>query len=149
MEEIFNIISAYLPANYIIICLGLIVIGEMLKKFTVLPNQFLTTTLPILGAVITAVDYSFSTESFTIASLIQQICLGLLIGWSATGGFEWFKNSFIKKSTSSKVINVVEKNIEQVLEDNTEMTEEKIEEEKQVENSITEENNEEKNKEEN
>ena len=143
MEDIFNIISAYLPANYIIICLGLIVIGEMLKKFTVLPNQLLTTTLPILGAVITAVDYSFSTESFTIASLIQQICLGLLIGWSATGGFEWFKNTFVKKVNSSKVISVVEKNVEQIVETPTEVTTEE-----KIENPTTEENIEEKNKEE-
>lgn len=144
MEEIVNIISAYLPANYIIICLGLIVIGEMLKKFTVLPNQLLTTALPILGAVITAIDYVFSVECFEVSSLIQQICSGLLIGWSATGGFEWFKNTFIKKSTSSKVINVVEKNTESILENTT-----KIVEEKQIESPTTEENNEEKNKEEN
>lgn len=127
MEEIFNIISAYLPAGYIIICLGLIVIGEMLKKFTVLPNQLLTTTLPILGAVITAVDYSTSAEAFTIATLIQQICLGLLIGWSATGGFEWFQNTFVKKATSAKIINVVEKAIEETNSNETESEEEKEE----------------------
>lgn len=131
MEEVFNIISAYLPAGYIIICLGLIVIGEMLKKFTVLPNQLLTTALPILGAVITAVDYSTSAEAFTVATLIQQICLGLLIGWSATGGFEWFQNTFVKKTTSAKVINLVEKTIEETNSNEAEEEKEEVNEEKE------------------
>lgn len=131
MEEVFNIISAYLPAGYIIICLGLIVIGEMLKKFTVLPNQLLTTALPILGAVITAVDYGTSAEAFTVATLIQQICLGLLIGWSATGGFEWFQNTFVKKTTSAKVINLVEKTIEETNSNEAEEEKEEVNEEKE------------------
>lgn len=131
MEEVFNIISAYLPAGYIIICLGLIVIGEMLKKFTVLPNQLLTTALPILGAVITAVDYSTSAEAFTVATLIQQICLGLLIGWSATGGFEWFQNTFVKKTTSAKVINLVEKTIEETNSNEAEEEKEEVNEEEE------------------
>lgn len=131
MEEVFNIISAYLPAGYIIICLGLIVIGEMLKKFTVLPNQLLTTALPILGAVITAVDYSTSAEAFTVATLIQQIFLGLLIGWSATGGFEWFQNTFVKKTTSAKVINLVEKTIEETNSNEAEEEKEEVNEEKE------------------
>jgi hypothetical protein len=136
MEDIFNIISAYLPAGYIIICLGLIVIGEMLKRFTVLPNQLLTTTLPILGAFTTAISYASSTEAFEIASLIQQICIGLLLGWASTGGFEWFKNTFVNKSTVSKVISEVEKIVEQLPEE--EQTEDNSEE--QTENNSTEEN---------
>lgn len=131
MEEVFNIISAYLPAGYIIICLGLIIIGEMLKKFTVLPNQLLTTALPILGAVITAVDYSTSAEAFTVATLIQQICLGLLIGWAATGGFEWFQNTFVKKTTSAKVINLVEKTIEETNSNEAEEEKEEVNKEKE------------------
>ena len=111
MENILNAISAYLPADYIIICLGLIVIGEILKKFTTLPNQLLTTALPILGAIATAVSFTATTEAFTIADIIRQICLGLLIGWSATGGFEWFQNTFLKKSTTQKTISVVDKPI--------------------------------------
>ena len=109
MDNFFNIISTYLPAGYIIICLGLIVVGEMLKKFTVLPNQLLTTTLPILGAIVIAINYISTAEVFETSSLIQQICVGLLLGWAATGGFEWFKNTFINKPTTIKTIGIVEK----------------------------------------
>lgn len=109
MGDIIQTITAYLPAGYIVICLGLIVIAEMLKKYTVLPNQLLTTVLPILGGIILSIDYVSSADVLDVPTLIRHICVGLLLGWSATGGFEWFKNTFLVKSDTVKTIEVAEK----------------------------------------
>lgn len=101
--EIFSFISQWIPADFILIIAGLIVVGEMLKKFTTLPSQLLTTVLPILGAIIIGIMYTTTTEIFVIADLIKQICIGLVIGWAATGGYEFLKNittdssNFLKK----------------------------------------------------
>ena len=102
MDVIFEAINSYIPADFILIIAGLIVIGEILKKFTTLPNQLLTTVLPILGAILTGTIYGTSTEVFEIAALIKQICVGLVIGWAATGGYEWFKNTITNKMSSIK-----------------------------------------------
>lgn len=109
MADILQTITSYLPAGYIVIILGLIVIAEMLKKYTILPNYLLTTVLPILGSIILSIDYVSSAEILDIPTLIRQICVGLLLGWSATGGFEWFKNTFLVKSDTVKTIEVAEK----------------------------------------
>lgn len=102
--ELINFIFQYIPLDYVLIVGGLIVIGEMFKRFTTLPNQFLTTTLPVLGAVIMGVIYMTSAEVLVVADLIKQICIGLLMGWSSTGGYEWFKNTFLIKREERKVI---------------------------------------------
>lgn len=109
MEEIINIIFQYVPLDYILIILGLIVIGEILKKFTTLPNYFLPTALPILGAALMTLIYTTSTEVLVVADLIKQICIGLLMGWGATGGYEWFKNTFLNKEKSSYLKTIVRK----------------------------------------
>ena len=109
MEDLFSIISTYIPADFILIIAGLIVIGEMLKKFTILPNWWLTTVLPVLGAILTGIMYSTSAEIFEAAAFIKELCIGLVIGWAATGGYEWFKNTFlIKNNNVKKEINLVE-----------------------------------------
>ena len=102
--EVLDFVLQYVPLDYVFIVGGLIVIGEMLKKFTTLPNQLLTTALPILGAILTGIIYGAGAEVFNMAEMIKQICIGLLIGWSATGGYEWFRNSFLTKRTEKKVI---------------------------------------------
>lgn len=102
--ELFNFIFQYVPLDYILIVGGLIVIGEMLKKFTTLPNQLLTTALPILGAVLMGIIYSTGAEVFVAAEFIKQICVGLLMGWASTGGYEWFRNTFLVKVEEKKVI---------------------------------------------
>ena len=102
--ELFEFIFQYIPLDYVLIVGGLIVIGEMLKKFTTLPNQLLTTALPVLGAVIMGVIYSTGAEVFVVAEFIKQICVGLLMGWASTGGYEWFKNTFLVKVEEKKVI---------------------------------------------
>lgn len=102
--ELFNFIFQYIPLDYVLIVGGLIVIGEMLKKFTTLPNQLLTTALPILGAALMGIIYSTGAEVFVVAEFIKQICVGLLMGWASTGGYEWFKNTFLIKVEEKKVI---------------------------------------------
>lgn len=106
--DIIDLIFTYVPLDYVLIIGGLIVIGEMLKKFTTLPNYFLTTALPVLGAVLTGFIYFSGAEIVIAADLIKQICIGLLMGWAATGGYEWFKNTFLtKKDGLKKQINYV------------------------------------------
>ena len=127
--ELINFIFQYIPLDYVLIVGGLIVIGEMLKKFTTLPNQFLTTTLPILGAIVMGVIYATSADILVTAEFIKQVCVGLLMGWAATGGYEWFKNTFLVKVEEKKVIareNIVFKreNEENVEEPNKEVSEE-------------------------
>ena len=102
--ELINFIFQYIPLDYVLIIGGLIVIGEMLKKFTTLPNQLLTTALPILGAVLMGIIYATGTEVLVVAEFIKQICVGLLMGWASTGGYEWFKNTFLVKVEEKKVI---------------------------------------------
>lgn len=127
--ELFEFIFQYIPLDYVLIVGGLIVIGEMLKKFTTLPNQLLTTALPVLGAVIMGVIYSTGVEVFVVAEFIKQICVGLLMGWASTGGYEWFKNTFLVKVEERKVIarEVIEtkkENEEAIIEETNEISEE-------------------------
>lgn len=127
--ELINFIFQYIPLDYVLIVGGLIVIGEMLKKFTTLPNQLLTTTLPILGATVMGVIYATSADILVTAEFIKQVCVGLLMGWAATGGYEWFKNTFLVKMEERKVIareiiNFKEENEENVEEPNKEVSEE-------------------------
>lgn len=100
-----EVLNAFLPTDYLLIMAGLVVIGEMLKKYTVLPNSLLTTVLPVLGAVVMSISYTSSVEVFVTPDLIRQIMTGLVLGWSATGGYEWFINTFIKKEQITKTIN--------------------------------------------
>ena len=110
-----EVINSFLPADYLLIMAGLVVIGEMLKRFTVLPNYLLTTVLPVLGAVVMSITYITSVDIFVAADLIRQIMIGLVLGWASTGGYEWFVNTFIKKeqmiksiSTEAKIVPVTE-----------------------------------------
>ena len=93
--ELVNFILQYIPLDYILIIGGLIVIGEMFKRFTTLPNYFLTTLLPTLGAIIMGVIYITGADILVTADFIKQICIGLLMGWASTGGYEFFKNTFL------------------------------------------------------
>lgn len=102
--DLIDLIFNYVPLDYVLIIGGLIVIGEMFKKYTTLPNYFLTTVLPVLGAVLTAIIYATSVEVLIVADLIKQICIGLLMGWAATGGYEWFRNTFLVEKEERKII---------------------------------------------
>ena len=98
--DFFEYLTNYIPYEYILIVIALVIIGEMLKKFTVLPNQFLTTVLPILGAVVMVVLYVTGVEIIIAAEIVKHICIGLLMGWAATGGYEFLRN--FKKSDDAK-----------------------------------------------
>lgn len=102
--DLINLIFQYIPFDYILIVGGLIVIGEMFKKFTTLPNYFLTTILPLLGALAMGIIYFTGAETLVAADLIKQISIGLIIGWSATGGYEWFQNLINKKFVETKKV---------------------------------------------
>ena len=104
-----EIINSFLPADFLLIMAGLVVIGEMLKKFTVLPNYLLTTVLPVLGAIVMSITYTTSADIFVTAELIKQIMIGLVLGWASTGGYEWFINTFIKKEQTIKLISTESK----------------------------------------
>lgn len=131
--DLIDLIFNYVPLDYVLIIGGLIVIGEMFKKYTTLPNYFLTTVLPVLGAVLTAIIYATSVEVLIVADLIKQICIGLLMGWAATGGYEWFRNTFLVEKEERKVIarEPINKNEEQSnvlpIEETQEVTETKKE----------------------
>lgn len=133
--DLINFILQYIPLDYVLIIGGLIVVGEMLKKFTTLPNYFLTTTLPVLGAVLTGVIYLTSAEVLVTADLIKQICVGLLMGWAATGGYEWFRNTFLVEKEERKVIvrEAINKNAEKSNEISIEPTEEVLQNEEKIE----------------
>lgn len=137
--EIINLIFQYVPVDYVLIIGGLIVLGEMLKKFTTLPNYFLTTALPVLGAIVTGVMYVTGADVVVSAEFIKQICIGLLMGWAATGGYEFFKNTFLTSKEEKKVIATksIEKNEEASNEISKEPKEEVSEEaiEKEQENN--------------
>ena len=114
--DLINLVFEYIPFDYILIVGGLIVLGEMFKKFTTLPNYFLTTVLPILGAIIIGIIYATGAEIFIVADFIKQVSIGLILGWAATGGYEWFQNLINKKIiTTKKVINyeIIDEDIEE------------------------------------
>lgn len=96
--DIISLISTYIPVDYIIIILGLGIVGEMIKKFTSLPNWLLTTVLPILGGVITGVIYATSSTQLESAPFIESIFIGIIMGWASTGGYEFIKNTFLNKN---------------------------------------------------
>lgn len=103
--EIIDLILTYIPVDYILIILGLGIVGETLKKFTTLPSWLLTTVLPILGAIVTGVIYATSNEVMQSAPFVENICIGLIMGWAATGGYEFIKNTFlIKKETTKEIV---------------------------------------------
>mgnify|MGYP005775249563 FL=1 len=102
--EIINLILSYIPVDYILIILGLGVVGGILKKFTTLPSWLLTTVLPVLGGIITGVIYATSNEVLQSAPFVENICVGLIMGWAATGGYEFIKNTFLNKKTEEKQI---------------------------------------------
>lgn len=126
--EIINVIFQYIPLDFILIVGGLIVVGEMLKKFTTLPNQFLTTALPLLGALTMGLIYGTGTEVFVTADFVKQISVGLLMGWTATGGYEFFK-SLIK----AKEGEIIKKAISYIDNEKIEIAVESPEEIKEVE----------------
>lgn len=101
--NIFEVISQYIPTDYILIILGLGVVGEILKKFTDLPKWLLTTVLPILGGIVTGIIYATSNEVIESAPFIEHICIGLIMGWASTGGYEFIKNTFNKKDNHEEV----------------------------------------------
>ena len=140
--DLVNLIFQYIPLDYVLIIGGLIVVGEMLKKFTTLPNYFLTTALPLLGAALMGIIYLTSAEILVAADLIKQICIGLLMGWAATGGYEWFKNTFLIQKEEKKVIAIesINKNAKESNEVFIETTEEVSENEEKNEEKITENN---------
>ena len=102
--DIISLITSYIPVDYILIILGLGIVGEMLKKFTTLPSWLLTTVLPILGGIITGVIYATSNEVLQSAAFIENICVGLIMGWAATGGYEFIKNTFLGEKVQDKKI---------------------------------------------
>ena len=106
--DIINLISSYIPLDYILIILGLGIVGEMLKKCTTLPSWLLTTVLPVLGGIITGIIYATSNEVLQSAAFIENICVGLIMGWAATGGYEFIKNTFLgEKVQDNKIIGAV------------------------------------------
>lgn len=127
--ELVNFILQYIPLDYILIIGGLIVIGEMFKRFTTLPNYFLTTLLPILGAIIMGVIYITGADILVTADFIKQICIGLLMGWASTGGYEWFKNTFLKDKEEKKVIAIESINSKKENTENIEGPEKEVSEE--------------------
>lgn len=112
LEQVLNVI----PLQYILLIGGLIVLGELFKKFTVLPNKMLTVVLPLLGSAACVFAYVCDSNIFLISELIMAINKGLCCGFAATGGYEFFMNTFVKKETMVKIINVCEK-IQEVTED--------------------------------
>ena len=127
--ELVNFILQYIPLDYVLIIGGLIVIGEMFKRFTTLPNYFLTTLLPTLGAIIMGVIYITGADILVTADFIKQICIGLLIGWASTGGYEWFKNTFLKDKEEKKVIAIESINSKKENTENIEGPEKEVSEE--------------------
>lgn len=135
--DLINLILTYVPVDYVLIIGGLIVVGEMLKRFTTLPNYFLTTALPILGAIVTGIMYLTGADVAETPELIKQICVGLIMGWSATGGYEWFKNTFLvekeeKKVIATKPINENKEESNEILIEETEKVSEGKEENKET-----------------
>lgn len=125
--DLINLVFEYIPFDYILIVGGLIVLGEMFKKFTTLPNYFLTTVLPILGAIIIGIIYATGAEIFIAADFIKQVSIGLILGWAATGGYEWFQNLINKKFIDTKKVisyTTIDEKTENVEDDKIEIVEE-------------------------
>lgn len=108
-----EILLSYIPADCVFLVLGLVVMGELLKKYTVLANKYLTLVLPILGAIFMGLNYIDNTDIFLASDLIKQLILGVICGLSSTGGYEWFKNTFKVIETQDKIISFVDKDSNQ------------------------------------
>lgn len=133
-----EILLQYIPETELLILLLLVGIGELLKKYTVLANKLLPVVLPILGGFITGSIYMVDSEMFVAAEFVTQLIWGIITGWGATGGYESFKNMFLKQDSSIKVIEVKDK-IQNLMDvaDNV-MSEDKLEGTDEIEEEIKE-----------
>ena len=75
------------------------------------------------------VIYITGADILVTADFIKQICIGLLMGWASTGGYEFFKNTFLKDKEEKKVIAIESINSKKENTENIEGPEKEVSEE--------------------
>ena len=87
MEAIFDFIMNLFFGNGLIIAVTAFVIGNIVKKLKVIPNSY----IPLIGGTIGLILGLVIPDLFEGKDMITSMCLGLALGWAATGGYESLK----------------------------------------------------------
>ena len=88
MEAIVDFITNLFFGNGLIIAVTAFVIGAIIKKINVIPNNY----IPLIGGTVGLILGLVIPDLFDGKDLITSMCLGLALGWAATGGHETLRN---------------------------------------------------------
>lgn len=88
MEAIFEFITNLFFGNGLIIAVTAFVVGSIIKKLSVIPNSY----IPLIGGTIGLILGLVIPDLFEGKDMITSMCLGLALGWAATGGYETIKS---------------------------------------------------------
>lgn len=93
MENMFDFILTLFLDNGVIIAAAAFVVGQIVKGFKKIPNNF----IPLIGGIIGILLGIFIPGIFEGKDIVTSGILGMLLGWGATGGYETIKQ--IKKNS--------------------------------------------------
>jgi hypothetical protein len=88
MEAVFDFILNLFFSNGLIIAVTAFVIGSIIKKLSVIPNNY----IPLIGGTVGLILGLVIPDLFEGKDMITSMCLGLALGWAATGGYESIKS---------------------------------------------------------
>ena len=88
MEQVFEFIMELFLGNGLIIAVTAFVIGCIVKKLNVIPNNY----IPLIGGTIGFILGLVIPGLFEGKDVVTSMCLGLALGWAATGGYETIRN---------------------------------------------------------
>lgn len=71
------------------------VLADIIKKATPINNQYIPAIIAVVSSIITVVT------PFIEGEIVVKILKGLVLGWSATGGYETVRNIVGKKTDKS------------------------------------------------
>ena len=94
-ELIKSFFTGTISFAIIVILIGIYYAKSIIKAFSSFDLEHIS--------IIMVIMYVTGIEIIVVAELVKQICLGLLMGWAATGGYE-FLRKFKRTDDAQKTI---------------------------------------------
>lgn len=88
MEVVVDFITNLFLDNGVIIAAAAFVVGQIVKGFKKIPNNF----IPLIGGLLGIILGVTIPNLFIDKDIITSGILGLILGWGATGGYETIRN---------------------------------------------------------
>lgn len=88
MEKVFEFIMELFMGNGLIIAVTAFIIGCIVKKLDLIPNKY----IPLIGGTVGLILGLVIPGLFDGRDIVTSMCLGLALGWAATGGYETIRN---------------------------------------------------------